>query len=74
MKKSTARKPKKMALKRFNAIRQKMEEKFPATPLTKEQKEEALKRLVGDFVERSVRNEQRNSKFAKPKSGGFDNR
>jgi hypothetical protein len=64
----------KAALKKFNAIRKDMEEKYPATELTKEQKQEALKRLIGDHVYRQVRNEQRNSKFANPKTGKFDNR
>ena len=51
-----------------------MEEQYPATELTAEQKQDALKRLVGDHVQRAVRNEQRNSKFANPKQGKFDNR
>lgn len=51
-----------------------MEEKYPATELTKEQKQEALKRLIVDSMRRSVRNEQRNSKFENPKQGRFDNR
>jgi hypothetical protein len=64
----------KSALKRFQAIRRDMEEKYPATELTKEQKMEALKRLVGDHVLRSVRNSTRKSKFDNPKQGRFDNR
>lgn len=64
----------KAALKKFNTIRKGMEEKYPARELTKEQKLEALKRFVGDSVQRSVRNEQRVSKFGNPKQGRFDNR
>ena len=64
----------KPALKKFNAIRTDMEHRYPARELTKEQKQEALIRLVGDFVQRSVRNEQRNSKFGNPKQRRFDNR
>lgn len=63
------------ALKRFNAIRREMEKKYPATELTKEQKEEALKRLIGDQVLRQVRNSTRKSKFeTNTKQGRFDNR
>jgi hypothetical protein len=63
------------ALKRFNKIRREMEERYPATELTKEQKLEALKRLVGDQVLRQVRNSTRRSKFEdSTKQGRFDNR
>src|SRR5688572_25437518 len=64
----------KAALKKFQAIRKDMEKKYPAQELTAEQKQEALKRLIGDSILRAVRNEQRNSKFGRPKQGRFDNR
>ena len=65
----------KLALNKFNAIRKAMEQEYPATELTKEQKHEALKRLIGDTVLREVRNSTRKSKFEKtPKQGRFDNR
>lgn len=65
----------KATLRKFNAIRRDMEEKYPATKLTKEQKQEALKRLVGDQVLRQVRNSTRKSKFDDTnKQGRFDNR
>jgi len=65
----------KAALKKFHSIRQDMEAKYPATKLTREQKLEALKRLVGDTVLRQVRNSTRKSKFEKTtKRGRFDNR
>ncbi|MFZ1700964.1 MAG: hypothetical protein WAU71_09090 [Pyrinomonadaceae bacterium] len=65
----------KAALTKFHAIRCDMEEKYPATKLTKEQKQEALKRLVADQVLRQVRNSTRKSKFDNPTNQGrFDNR
>lgn len=65
----------KAALAKFNGIRHDMEEKYPATKLTKEQKQEALKRLVEDQVLRQVRNSTRKSKFDNDiKQGRFDNR
>lgn len=65
----------KAALRKFNDIRRDMEEEYPAIKLTKEQKQEALKRLVGDQVLREVRNSTRKSKFENAsKQGRFDNR
>jgi hypothetical protein len=65
----------KRALTKFHAIRRSMEEEYPATELTKEQKQEALKRLIGDSVLREVRNSTRKSKFDNlTKQGRFDNR
>lgn len=65
----------KAALRKFHAIRREMEERYPAIELTKQQKQEALKRLVGDQILRQVRNSTRKSKFEKsPKQGRFDNR
>ena len=65
----------KAALRKFHAIRRDMEEKYPATLLTKEQKQEALKRLIGDQVLRQVRNSTRKSKFENTtRQGRFDNR
>lgn len=63
------------ALAKFHAIRRSMEEKYPATELTKEQKQEALNRLIGDQMLREVRNSTRKSKFDNiGKQGRFDNR
>lgn len=64
----------KRAMAKFNSIRREMEEKYPATELTKEQKQEALKRLIGDSLLRQVRNSTRKSKFDNPRQGRFDNR
>lgn len=49
-------KQEKKAIKKFNDIRRDMEEKYPATQLTLEQKREALSRLVNDRVYTQVRN------------------
>ena len=63
------------AARKFHAIRRDMEVKYPATKLTKEQKQEALKRLIGDQVLRQVRNSTRKSKFENTtRQGRFDNR
>jgi hypothetical protein len=62
------------AIQKFNGIRKDMEQKYPATGLTKEQKQEALKRLIGDYLYTQVRNTMKKSKFEKPKFGKFDNR
>jgi len=65
----------KKALKKFNDVRRRMEKDYPATELTKEQKQEALKRLIEDQVLRQVRNSTRKSKFDDTnKQGRFDNR
>ena len=44
------------ALRKFNILRKELEEKYPARELTKEEKQEALKRLIGDRVYTEVRN------------------
>jgi hypothetical protein len=64
----------KNAIRAFNKLRTDLEKQFPARELTKEQKQEALKRLAGDSVLREVRNSTRKSKFQNPKQGRFDNR
>lgn len=65
----------KRALTKFHAIRSSMEKKYPATVLTKAQKQEALNRLIGDQILRQVRNSTRKSKFnSVNKQGRFDNR
>lgn len=64
----------KNALRAFNKLRSEFEMQFPAHKLSKEQKEEALKRLAGDSILREVRNSTRKSKFQKPRQGKFDNR
>ena len=68
-------KSEKAALKKFHAIRLDMEKKYPAAELTKEQKQEALKRLIDNHIYTQVRNTMRKSKFeGETKSGRFDNR
>lgn len=65
----------KRALKAFDKIRRDMELRYPARELTQEQKQDALKRLIGDRVLREVRNSTRKSKFDNPiRSGRFENR
>lgn len=63
----------KKALKKFNDIRKDMEEKYPATELTKEQKQEALQRLVNDRIYTQVRNSMKKpikDKIAKTRTFG----
>ncbi len=64
----------KNAIRAFQKIRKELELQYPARELTREQKQEALKRLAGDSMLREVRNSTRKSKFANPKQGRFDNR
>lgn len=68
-------KTEKAALTKFHGIRREMESRYPSAELTKEQKQEALKRLIGDQVLREVRNSTRKSKFDQSITPGrFDNR
>ena len=53
-------KAEKKAIKKFNEIRTKLEETYPARKLTSEEKQAALQRLIGDRVYTEVRNSLKN--------------